>query len=634
MKRLIYDLETNGLLPDPNKPDAAVVSQIHCLVTLDADSEEVLAYWDTDPVGATACGVPRAGSIDDGVRSILAADLRIGQNIVLYDEAVLRRLRPNAVPAVTDHPRIRDTTIGARVVWPDENLALKDYLRRGQGGNDLPKELEGSHSLEAWGYRLGVRKGDFGKQNGWAEFTKPMLLYCIQDCRVTLALYRLLEKKQKEGRLPRRAWLLEQEFAEIIQGQYLHGFPFDMSGAEALTAKLTKRQLEIHEQLVALVPPKTITTVSPVRKILKTKIVPFNPGSLIQIGEYLVSQGYKPDKKTGYTPSGRVKVDETTLDGVTKRFPGVDELKEYLMLGKRLGQLATGKAAWMTLARKGVDGIYRIHGKVKHNAAGTHRSTHNSPNVSAVPKAGNNKDGTPISPYGSECRALFTVAPLGPKWRLVGGDASGIELRGLAHYMAQYDGGEYITLVTTGDPHGRNQAAAGLASRDMAKTFLYALLYGAQDTKLGKIAGGKKALGTEKRAAFEKGLPAFKKLKDAVTETAGQLGRLEGLDGRWGEVRSQHSTLNLLLQMFGAVIMKLATVLFHRKCREAGLVIGVDYFQVQFSHDEIQCAVQEQHATQVGTLIVEAIREAGQKLEVKCPLAGEWKVGITWADTH
>lgn len=67
--------------------------------------------------------------------------------------------------------------------------------------------------------------------------------------------------------------------------------------------------------------------------------------------------------------------------------------------------------------------------------------------------------------WGADCRNLFTV-PDG--YTLVGSDASGLELRCLAHYM---NDDKYTDLILNGDIHTYNQKMAGLAERGQAKTF-------------------------------------------------------------------------------------------------------------------------------------------------------------------
>ena len=131
------------------------------------------------------------------------------------------------------------------------------------------------------------------------------------------------------------------------------------------------------------------------------------------------------------------------------------------MISKRLGQLAEGKNAWLKCVKE--DGA--IHGSVNPNGAVTGRATHASPNVAQVPASG--------SPYGHECRELFK-APEG--WLQCGVDASGLELRCLGHFMSPYDSGSYAETVVNGDIHTLNQEAAGLPTRDNAKTFIYGFL--------------------------------------------------------------------------------------------------------------------------------------------------------------
>ena len=148
------------------------------------------------------------------------------------------------------------------------------------------------------------------------------------------------------------------------------------------------------------------------------------------------------------------------------------------MLNKRLGQLATGKQAWLKLSESG-----KLHGRVNHMGAVTSRCTHANPNMAQVPSVS--------APYGNECRSLFTVPD---NFHLLGADASGLELRCLAHYMARFDNGAYGREILEGDIHTANQEAAGLPTRNNAKTFIYGFLYGAGDEKIGSIIGkGSKA---------------------------------------------------------------------------------------------------------------------------------------------
>ena len=168
------------------------------------------------------------------------------------------------------------------------------------------------------------------------------------------------------------------------------------------------------------------------------------------------------------------------------------------MTQKRLAQVSS----W--LQEMGEDD--RVRGFVNHNGTITGRMTHSNPNMAQVPST--------TSPYGKECRSCW-VAP--PGYKLIGIDASGLELRMLAHYMGDED---FTHEILNGDIHTANQNIAGLKSRDQAKTFIYALIYGAGDGKLGSVVGGNKRQGKELREHFFANLPAFANLRNKVSGSA------------------------------------------------------------------------------------------------------------------
>ena len=247
--------------------------------------------------------------------------------------------------------------------------------------------------------------------------------------------------------------------------------------------------------------------------------------------------------------------------------------------------------------------------------------THSKPNLGQVPRVG--------SPLGKECRSLF-AAPEGKM--LVGIDASGLELRMLAHYMRDQ---AYVTAVVSGsskdgtDVHTMNQKAAGLPSRDAAKTFIYAYLYGAGAAKIGTIVGAGYKEGQQMMDKFMAATPALRTLKSKV-DTLASRGYLPGLDGRRLWVRSAHKALNTLLQGAGAIVMKKALVILYNDLRAA----GIDPAFVLNIHDEWQIEALPEQAETVGKMGAEAIRKAGEHFNMRCPLAGEYKEGNTWADTH
>ena len=257
----------------------------------------------------------------------------------------------------------------------------------------------------------------------------------------------------------------------------------------------------------------------------------------------------------------------------------------------------------------------RVHGAVISTGAITGRMSHRNPNMAQVPGV--------YSPFGTECRACWTVAD---GHKLVGIDASGLELRMLAHYMANE---EYINEIINGDIHTANQKSAGLESRDKAKTFIYALIYGAGDAKLGRVVGGNQKDGKRLREQFFNSNPSFKSLRDKV-QRASAKNYLKGLDGRKLLIRTQHAALNTLLQGGGAIVMKRGLVMLDALIK----LNTLDAKFVANIHDEWQIDVPKTNADLVGNCAVEAIREAGEAFNFLCPLDGEYKVGDNWAETH
>jgi DNA polymerase I-like protein with 3'-5' exonuclease and polymerase domains len=489
-----------------------------------------------------------------------------------------------------------DTLVYSRTVWPD--VKEIDFKLNKKG--NFPQNLIGSHSLKAWGHRLGELKGDYNSgSESFAAYTPEMLDYCIQDTAVTNKLYRKIMEKN----FSQLALDLEAEIHTLLLQQQEHGFDFNVQEAQALYSRLAQRRSDIEDELVSTFEPTIIELKT------KTKTIPFNPASRMQIADRLMKRGWKPK---AFTDSGEPKVDETVLSGID--MPEARLLQEYLLLNKRIGQLATGKQAWLKMEKGG-----KIHGRVNHMGAVTSRCTHSNPNTAQIPSVG--------APYGKECRELF-ISPSG--YSLLGADASGLELRCLAHYMAAYDDGSYADVVLNGDIHTANQKAAGLESRNQAKTFIYGFLYGSGDEKTGKIIGKGAKEGKAIKQKFLKKLPALKYLKDAVSKAADERGWVKGLDGRIIPIRHSHAALNTLLQSAGAIICKTWYVFISRAIKKAKLDAQI----VAFIHDEVQVVVKKGQEDETGRVILECMRDVERHFNFRCRLDSEYKYGSNWADTH
>ena len=488
--------------------------------------------------------------------------------------------------------------------------------------------LEAGHSLQAWGERLGHYKAPYKKIWSWMT-SKPLIIedekgkkvdqshlafnepvmsalvwYCVQDTKVTAELYNHLTKEMSHD-YSKESIKLEHEVAFIIAEQERNGFRFDEAKALQLLSVLKTKLDAICVEMQSIFPAKVTSgrTHKTHGRPLPDIVEDFNPGSRKQIAERLIEKGWKPSK---FTEKGSIIVDETTLEGID--IPEAKAIAEYLMLQKRIAQVESWIDAIQT------DG--RVHGQVITNGAVTGRMTHHSPNMAQVPNSG--------SPYGPECRELWTVKK---GYKLVGIDASGLELRMLAHYMKD---DAYTTEVVSGDIHTANQKAAGIETRNQAKTFIYAFLYGAGSAKIGSIVGGSSKEGQALITRFLRNTPRLRALREKVSRLYVQKAWLPGLDGRKLLVRSEHSALNTLLQGAGAIAMKQALVIFNKRLRQS----QIDYKFVANVHDEWQVEVEENRADEVGKLGVQSITDAGVVLNMRCPLSGEYRVGNNWKETH
>ena len=581
MTSLVFDIETDDL-------DA---QKIWCISALDVDTEKQISFGPSE--------------LSEGLELLSSADKLIGHNILGFDIPVINKLTGIDL----SNKQIVDTLVLSRLFHPGR---------------------ERNHGLERWGYALGSPKIEFDKYD---EYSQEMLEYCEQDVYLNYQVYNALRQESKG--FSRDSVVLEHSVAQILCDQRDHGFLLDVESSTKLLGHLNSRMDDIMKEIqVVFKPKKDIRKIfrrySPKGNILKTgkdnfgknvrlteseyeeikrnKVITrvytkeFNPGSRQQIGEYLQEFGWKPKE---FTPTGQAKVDEKILSEI-KDIKQAAIIAEYLMIQKRVAQINS----WLDELNEETG---RVHGFVNHNGTITGRMTHRSPNMAQIPSVS--------SSYGKECRACWTV-PEG--YKLVGIDASGLELRMLAHYM---DDEEYTNEILNGDIHTANQKLAGLESRNQAKTFIYALLYGAGDAKLGTVAGGGRHAGRNLRKSFISNLPSFANLKNRISR-ASTKGYLKALDGRKLFVRSEHSALNTLLQGAGAIVMKKALVLLYEKIKD------LDAHFVANVHDEWQIEVRKDQAEQVGQLGVEAIREAGEILELKCPLDGEYKIGDNWSETH
>ena len=587
--RLAFDLETDGLNRD--------LSIVHCLVAQDMDSGEIFRYDDSG----------KYESVTTGIEMLMEADELWGHNIIGYDYEAIKYLYPFFEFKGTTY----DTLILSRLLFTD--LLDRDF--RAKPAN-MPGNLYGRHSLESWGHRLGIHKSDFGKnlKGDWSQYSPEMLDYCVQDVAVSVQLAKMFEPKLEQYKTCVET---EHEVAKMMSWQERVGWPFDIDKAQKLEGKLRQELEALSDDMrstFAFVAGKEFTPQRPNKTrgyfegATFTRLTEFNPTSRQHIAwAFKTFRGWEP---TEFTNTGIPKIDEKVLVEMdteeSKKFARILELQ------KHLGQLSEGANAWL----KKVESDGRIHHSCVLNT-NTGRMAHMKPNLAQTPSA-------------HEYRELFIP---GDNRVQIGADASSLELRCLAHYLAPFDGGSFAKEVVEGDIHTQLAEIYG-TSRSTGKSVTYCLIYGGGNSKLGTTAGatssGAVAEGKRIRSRILEGLAGFAELSKAIAERS-KHGVLLGLDGRPIRLQGKnHAALNYLLQSAGAIICKQWLLTSYK----AMIAANLDWYPLGFIHDELQISIRLRYAEQAEFILTTSMLDVADQLRFRCPLAAESKRGSSWADTH
>lgn len=600
-KYIVLDVEANGLKP----------TKLHCLVWTDLSG--VGGYHQL--VGGDAIKQFWKQVVEDGT-------IVIGHNAISYDVPVLNRLTGYTLPS----SRVVDTQVLGYLYAP---------------------KLGGGHSLAAWGERFGIAKVGTDIEQ-WDVYEPIMLERCVSDVRITEKLYLTLFEKMNQRGYSELSCQIEHMVREAVDEQEEHGFYFDLEKALDLYDHLNGLVVEYEQEVYKQFPPELSKVKTCVYKLKKDgsegkglvenrakypkvivrendgeydcyDYVPFNLGSPSQRVSRLTALGYTAinfTKKTKKGGGGSPQVDEDGLNAFLETCdeavkPAVEAMSKWLVAHSRWGMVTT----WL----KAVDRDGAIHGTVWTCGAGSRRCTHTNPNTANIPGG--------EAPYGHECRSLWRARP---GRVLVGCDAKAIQMRMFAHRLGNYEVGmQYVE----GDPHQRNADAAGVP-RKKVKNCFYAMIFGAQDPKIGKTAyggSGTPAQGAHIRAALYQTTPGLEDLFAAAEASYNQNnGWMQLIDGGWVRCPSPHAALNYWIQGDEAVLMKMTVIRVRNMIRKEKL----DAFQVGFIHDEVQYDCAPECAARVAEIFKEAITFCGKFLKFIVPMEGDSKEGPTWAETH
>lgn len=553
-------------------------------------------------------------------------------------------------------------------------------------------DIEGGHSLEAWGERLGYPKLKF---NDFSRWSQEMEDYCIRDVEVTLKLYNTFSKYLTSDKW-KGAIELEHHSSIICREMKENGFAFDYQGAQKLYQEIDARLTALDAELQDAFPPRSclireitpkatkhgtihlgdfrwvedgdLTPFSVGHPFSRIVFEPFNPASPKQVVTRLNEAGWQPTEKTkGHITTERElrhcrdpqarkaleerlkdyavygwKVCEENLSTLPSDAPqAAHKLVERLVLAARRSTLTEWFNAYNPETKA-------IHGSFNHIGAWTHRMSHSAPNmanISTPPPKPKDREPTPLERLklwiDPQMRTFWQARP---NHLLVGVDADGIQLRILAHYMEDE---EFIKALVSGkkedgtDAHSLNKRKLGevCRSRDDAKTFIYAWVLGAAPPKLADILKCSVRDARDASEDFLEGYPGLKELKTRRIPKDAERGYFIGLDGRAVMCDSEHKMLAGYLQNGEAIVMKKANVLWRQRLTDE----GISYRQVNFVHDEWQTELPDdlevaRHAAQIQA---HSIAQVGQDLGLRCPLAGSTigghgreAIGHNWSETH
>ena len=577
MKTICLDIETDGL--DPTK--------IWLAACKDIDSDFVKVCFNREEL----------------LKTIANTDVFIGHNILGFDLPCLKKLWDIDI----DYRKVKDTLVLSTLFYP---------------------ERKGGHSLEQWGIRLNNEKG---KHTDWSKISSDMISYCMQDVRLTGQVYKHLLDTEKDS-FSDGSIELEHMIKHVITQQERKGFYLDEKKTHILLSEIKSKSDEILLQVRQEVKPsvRLVREVIPRYKkdgclaatglqsidrphetvggpFSMISFEPFNLGSPKQIIARMERFGWKPVE---FTEKGQAKITQKNLETVSSTAPSsIRSLAKWKMLETRVKTME----GWLDALSS--DG--RVHGKVFPMGAVTGRMTHAEPNLANI--VSSNK------PYGTELRSCWTVENVDTHC-LVGMDVKGLELRMLAHYMQDDN---FTSEVIDGDPHTYNQNAAGLETRAQAKTFIYALLYGAGAAKIGSIINGSSRQGKETQEKFLRNVPKLGKLIGAVQKKASR-GYIRGIDGRKLWIRQARAALNTLLQGGGAIVCKQWSIILHDEIQRRNL----DAHLVNTIHDEQQYEVSKEHSEELMEIADTTMLKTGEFFNMRLPLNADATMGTTWAETH
>jgi len=612
--KLVFDIEADNLLPK--------ISKFHCAGAIDVETGT--EYWF------------RPHQLNEFLELLDKADIIVAHNAMGYDIPALTKLT-GWQPKATVHC----TKVMSQVL---------NYRRFGFG-----------HSLKAWGQFFKDYKGDYN--GGFEEFNEAMFKYMQQDVRLGVKVYKYLLKElsaysKKYGKDIGKAIRSEITMDGIMSEQCENGWKFNKEEAEQLRDTIDKRMQEITDFInpklsgkASVVDPDTQKDHEPTtgkryaipKKATFTKTgkltshvqrwfglpvdttvdtcpiwgdycrIDFSAGDIGNtdtVKSFLGKLGWIPDEwNYKRLPNGEfIKVSAKLTDSSLEPLGDVGKaLQEYYTLRSRKSILE----GWFDY----VDNNSRLHGDVFNIGTPTFRQTHKI--IANLPSG--------KATLGKEFRSLF-IADDG--YKLVSADSAACQLRLLAHYMGDP---EFTKTVLEGDIHQMNADIIG-CTRNEAKRFIFAYLYGAGAQKLSGYINQSVNETKKSIAKYKKALPKLALLIDRCNKAIEEKGFIVGLDSRpiVLERDQRHKALNYLIQGAEAVVMKYTVNMIHEEFAKSKINSRI----LLFYHDEVTYEVKDGQEEKARDIIIKCFEEAPKQVGVNIMTCGDCKIGDDYYAVH
>ena len=486
-----------------------------------------------------------------------------------------------------------DSMLGTYLTDPGRRgVGLKDQAFQRLGFVMTPiNELIGSASKMISMAQVPVRKAA-----DYAGCDADMTLRLVEPIRAELKQHGLMEMYER----------IEQPLISVLLQMELYGVALDADFLREFSVSLDEQLQTLEQEIYSAVGHH------------------FNINSTKQLADVLFVELKLPSgkkTKTGYSVSADV------IENLRGKHTVVDYLLEYRQLSKLKSTYVDGLLNLMD------DRTGRVYTSFNQTIASSGRLSSSNPNLQNIPVR---------TEVGRRIRRAFIADP---SYVLLTADYSQFELRILAHITHEprlveaFSNREDIHTITASSLFGVPVEHVSKDQRRLAKTVVYAVLYGQSAFGLSQVTGMTNAESAEFIKRYHETFPNIKVYVDSTLQQARTQGYVNTLYGRkrfFPDMRAlsyterqalEREAINMPIQGSNADLIKIAMIRLQHDLRETRMKTRM-ILQV---HDELVFEVPVEELERAKQLIKMRM-EGVEKLDV--PIEVEMKVGKNWFEAE